>query len=140
MKLELLRHKILNTHFEVNNNYTRDGETIEIDISFKYKLIDETLDFSEEFVAITLQVEIFPETEELDYPFYLCSEIVGEFAIDLDSKALMMDSTTEKIPVSEMISILMSYLRAYFATLTSLAGLSTLNMPNLNIKEIFGII
>lgn len=114
----------LNTEFEQDSN-----SEIELDLSFNI----ETSTSSDDNSGYTeIELKVFEEAEENDYPFCLKTSIVGYFSADDDMK----HKDFENMCKYNGVSILFPFLRSAITDITKSANISPLILPLINVKNL----
>lgn len=110
--------------FKSNFNFSGEDKNIDFDLNTNYNFEDNNF-------ILELEMIIFPNAEENDYPFSMKVKLMGLF--EVESQA----TETEKINFTEKnaIAILFPYLRALVSVYTSNANIGTTILPPINVVK-----
>lgn len=110
--------------FKSNFKFSGEEKDLEFDINSNYQ-------FEGDKFILALDLEIFPNPEENDYPFNMKVSVIGLF--DVKSEA----SEKEKIDFAEKnsIAILFPYLRSLVSVYTANSNIGTTILPPINVVK-----
>ena len=111
---------------EFRTNFTFSGEDKDIKFDF-----DNSYEYEDDNFILKLNMVIFPEAEQNDYPFSMKVEIIGLFEVDSSADDEIKISFAEK----NAIAILFPYLRALVSVYTSNANIGTTILPPINVVK-----
>jgi len=117
--LRFSKYVVNNVQFIYNQNYKRADKILEIVFG-----IDHNIKYESGKMLTTLLIDIFPDMEKNNYPFYMHVELKGFFTIDGDNFKSFETSS---------IAILYPYLRALVSTYTANSNVPTLILPPINV-------
>lgn len=119
-KLSFLGYNVKEVVFKVNDNFKNDGKPIDIQFSLTHETITK-----EKRMNIELNLEVFNNMEENNYPFTMKVTTLGKFAIQGEN--------IENFEING-IAILYPYLRAIVSTYTANSNIPTLILPPINVS------
>lgn len=119
-KLSFLGYNVKEVVFKVNDKFKNDGKPIDIQFSLTHETI-----IKEKRMNIELNLEVFNNMEENNYPFTMKVTTLGKFAIQGDN--------IENFEING-IAILYPYLRAIVSTYTANSNIPTLILPPINVS------
>ncbi|WP_283700585.1 protein-export chaperone SecB [Clostridium perfringens] len=108
--------------FEINLKYS--GRDVSIDME-----LDKHNDISDDQFATILDLDLFPNAEENDYPFNMQVRLIGIFTIDNEENEKVRESYIEK----NSITILFPYLRSIVSAYTTNSNVGTTILPTINV-------
>jgi protein-export chaperone SecB len=111
-------------HFVRNEEYKKtDSIPIEFDIEKDIKIFNDT-----NSANVTLDVKVFDQANEKNYPFYFRVKMTGFFQVE------NVETEEEKTLVeTNAIAILFPYIRALISSFTANANVSPLILPPINV-------
>lgn len=112
-------------------NFEHNPQFIEEPVSIEFKISKSIVLRSETEMEVTLELDVFPEFKEKNFPFNLKTKFTGYFEIDL------RDAETDAMKYAETnaVAILFPYLRALVSTFTSNANVQPLILPPINVVK-----
>ena len=113
---------------EFNTNFEFSGKDKDKDIDFD---IDSDCYFEENNFVIALDLTIFPESKERDYPFTMRVKIVGLFEVDPQ----INEETKKDFAERNSIAILFPYVRALVSVYSLNANIGNLILPPINVVK-----
>lgn len=119
-KLSFLGYNVKEVVFKVNDKFKNDGKPIDIQFSLTHETI-----IKEKRMNIELNLEVFNNMEENNYPFTMKVTTLGKFAIQGEN--------IENFEING-IAILYPYLRAIVSTYTANSNIPTLILPPINVS------
>lgn len=122
-KLRFIDYQVKEVILKQNDKFINDKEEIDIDFDLKH-----TTNVKDNRMKIKLEIVIFDETEEKNYPFYMKTVLEGNFAIE--------GQDIEKFEING-ISLLYPYVRAIISTYTANSNIPTLILPPINVIEYY---
>ncbi|MCI8654583.1 MAG: hypothetical protein HFJ48_01730 [Clostridia bacterium] len=122
-KLRFIDYQVKEVILKQNDKFINDKEEIDIDFDLKHMT-----NIKDNRMKIKLEIVIFDETEEKNYPFYMKTVLEGNFAIE--------GQDIEKFEING-ISLLYPYVRAIISTYTANSNIPTLILPPINVIEYY---
>ena len=122
-KLRFINYQIKEVILKQNDKFTNDKDEIDIDFDLKH-----ITHISDNRMKIELEIIIFDNAEEKNYPFYMKTVLEGSFAIEGED--------IEKFEING-ISLLYPYVRAIISTYTANSNIPTLILPPINVIEYY---
>lgn len=120
--LKFLGYSIASLLFKRNENFTPHPVEIKFDVNSSVKLVDANT------ANVTINLLLFPNAEESNYPFTMELSFVGEFRIEnFDHQK---DNNLFEI---NAVTIMFPYLRALVTTITANANVPPLILPPINV-------
>lgn len=111
-------------NIEFRNNIEFTNKEVKLDFD-----IDSEIDFvNENEFMLGLQLELFRDAEENDYPFNFKIEIIGMFEIEADTEQERMNYAEKNA-----VAILFPYVRALITTFTSASNVQPIILPPINV-------
>lgn len=128
--LKFLNYDVDNIIFEKNKEF--DQEKVKIDISLKKDInfMEKENDGSEKY-SVSLEINIFEDPIENNFPFSLLIKITGYFNVITKDEKMK-----EELINLNSVSILFPYLRSLVSTITANSNISSLIIPPLNINKL----
>jgi preprotein translocase subunit SecB len=115
-------------HVTFKHNPKFNNESVTIDFNLNRNIVFK----SDNEMAVTLELEVFPAYKEKNYPFNLKTVFTGYFEIDLEGAE--MDA--RKYAETNAIAILFPYMRALVSTFTANANVQPLILPPINVVKL----
>lgn len=109
-------------NFEINLAYT--GKNVEIDME-----LDKQTEIDGDQFATILDLNLFPNHLENDYPFNMKVRLIGIFSIENEDNEKIRESYIER----NSITILFPYLRSIVSTYTANSNVGTTVLPTINV-------
>lgn len=119
--LRFLNYTVNKVNFELNDNFDNNGQKIRHDFN-----IGHSIEIEDNKMLVTIQLNVFPNMKENNYPFSIDLEVSGLFQVSGDEP--------EKYEINAL-AILYPYLRSLVSTYTANSNVSTLVLPPINIKK-----
>ncbi|MBL7575491.1 protein translocase subunit secB [Peptoniphilus asaccharolyticus DSM 20463] len=117
-------YRVIEINYNLNDKFKAD-ETLDIDINFR---LGHGLEVIDNTMIVSLGADIFSDPEENNYPFSMRVILEGMFTGE--------DGETEMEKyLPNALSILFPYVRSIVSTYTSVANISPLNLPTINIIQ-----
>lgn len=113
-------YKVEKIEFERNKNYRGKGVKVELNIDKSIEYVDKTMN-------VYLTVRLFDKKEK-DYPFRMIVTVKGVFEIEDNSENINFEPNA--------IAILYPYIRAIISTYTSVANVTPLILPTINVNKL----
>ncbi|PXV63103.1 preprotein translocase subunit SecB [Halanaerobium congolense] len=128
--LKFLNYDVDNIIFEKNKEF--DQEKVKMDISLKKDIsfMEKESDGSEKY-SVSLEINIFEDPIENNFPFSLFIKITGYFNVITKDEKMK-----EELINLNSVSILFPYLRSLVSTITANSNISSLIIPPLNINKL----
>lgn len=128
--LKFLNYDVDNIIFEKNKEF--DQEKVKMDISLKKDInfMEKESDGSEKY-SVSLEINIFEDPIENNFPFSLFIKITGYFNVITKD-----ENMKEELINLNSVSILFPYLRSLVSTITANSNISSLIIPPLNINKL----
>lgn len=125
--LEFRDYKVKSVIFKINENY--EGNSVDLDFRMRsrYRFLNDNMN---EFLT-ELNVEIFSNAEEKNYPFTMNLVVEGFFKVNSNNENIINDMVTKN-----SISILFPYVRSLVSTYTSNSNVNTLILPPINVLKL----
>lgn len=125
--LEFRDYKVKRVIFKINENY--EGKSVDLDFRMgsRYRFLNDNMN---EFLT-ELNVEIFSNAEEKNYPFTMNLVVEGFFKVNSNDENIIKDMVTKN-----SISILFPYVRSLVSTYTSNSNVNTLILPPINVLKV----
>jgi len=125
--LEFRDYKVKSVIFKINENY--EGNSVDLDFRMRsrYRFLNDNMN---EFLT-ELNVEIFSDAEEKNYPFTMNLVVEGFFKVNSNNENIINDMVTKN-----SISILFPYVRSLVSTYTSNSNVNTLILPPINVLKL----
>ncbi|WP_304086248.1 protein-export chaperone SecB [Peptostreptococcus stomatis] len=125
--LEFRDYKVKGVIFKINENY--EGNSVDLDFRMRsrYRFLNDNMN---EFLT-ELNVEIFSNAEEKNYPFTMNLVVEGFFKVNSNNENIINDMVTKN-----SISILFPYVRSLVSTYTSNSNVNTLILPPINVLKL----
>lgn len=108
------------------NNYAFKGESIKLDFDITHSI--EYTEDEENTFLVTLNIDIFDNAKENNYPFTMNVSITGIFQTNIEDVYRI-----KKFAEINSIAILFPYLRSIVSTYTSNANVQPLILPPINV-------
>jgi preprotein translocase subunit SecB len=124
-KLIFKNYSIDSLNFEKNHSFTHQKVNIDFNVTS-----DINTDADKNDATVTLNLEVFKNYLEKDYPFHLEMSVTGFFSVDP-----MADQNLRLIETNA-VAILFPYLRALVSTITANANVAPLILPPINVVEL----
>lgn len=118
-KLRFVNYKVMEVHLKQNEKFENDGKPIDVKSTLRHHT-----DIKENNMKIKLEIVVFDNAEENNFPFYLRTVLEGEFEIEGDD--------IEKFEING-ISLLYPYARSIISTYTANSNIPTLVLPPINV-------
>lgn len=112
---------------EFYNNEYYDEDQVKVDFHIAKEI--EYMDDEDNTIFVTLDVKIFDNAKEKNYPFSMNISMTGIFEIDNIDKRTMFAEVNA-------IAILFPYLRAIVSTYTANANVTPLILPPINVVKL----
>lgn len=131
-KIRFEDFRVSESHFKINDSFDSEAsENIPLDLSIETQLgINEA-----NFLIVSINIEIFKNSKEKNYPFEVYSKIQGKF--DTDGIFVNLgDSTQEKLFIEKGLQELYPHMRSYILNLTSASGFPPLVLPPINYSNL----
>ncbi|SHJ33387.1 preprotein translocase subunit SecB [Dethiosulfatibacter aminovorans DSM 17477] len=123
--LRFHNYVVNSVNFEHNLDF--DSETVSIDFKINRKI--KFTSASE--MQVTLELDVFPDYKEKNYPFNLKTTFTGYFEVDLDDA----DMDAKKYAETNAVAILFPYVRALVSTFTANSNVQPLILPPINVVK-----
>ena len=120
---------VLKSEFEINTDFTPDDDKkveVEFEIDSDFYVQDD-----KSLALVILQCEVFTNSENHNKPYTLNVDVLGKFKLSEPIRG----TDLEELCKVNATAILFPYLRAYISNLTSLSGMTTLNLPTINVHK-----
>lgn len=127
-KFKFIDQRIDKIDFWVNDESTNDP--IDVAMSLTKKALRNPKD---QQAIVTLEIKIFDNAKENNYPFYLNVSVSGIFGVNEE----MDDEHFERFSNVNAVGVLFPYLRSAVTCITALSGLNTLILPLMNVVAMF---
>lgn len=119
-------YNVEKVEFIKNNDFNNDNVKID------FKVDKETsFDKNSNIGKVTLDVNIFKDPIQNNYPFSLRILVTGIFTIDCDD-----DDLCQKLLNKNAVSILFPYIRALITTYTANSNVPALILPPINVNKL----
>lgn len=119
-KLSFFGYYVKEVSFKMNDSFKSSDEPVKIKSSLNH-----ITKIEEDKMYIELNLSVFDNMEENNYPFEMKVKLVGQFAIQGDN--------IQKFEING-IAILYPYLRAIVSTYTANSNIPTLILPPINVS------
>lgn len=124
-KLRFIDYIVNNIEFKNNMEFDNSKEVkIEFDIDSEIEFVDD-----KKFM-LGLEIELFKNPEENNYPFSFKAEIIGTFEIDSDD-----ENEKKNLAEKNSVAILFPYVRALISTFTSASNVEPVILPPINVAQ-----
>lgn len=121
-KLKFIDYVVNNIEFR--NNYNYDAKKTKLDFD-----INSAVDFTDDsHFSLGLQVELFRDAQENNFPFNFKVEVIGQFEIEASSQEERM-----KYAEQNAVAILFPYVRALISTFTAASNVQPVILPPINV-------
>ncbi len=122
-KLIFIDYKVKEVILRRNDNFESDGSPVDVAFDIKHKTVKKDND-----MKIILEVEVFKEAEEKNYPFYIKVILEGNFETEGED--------IERFEING-IALLYPYIRAIISTYTANSNIPTLILPPINVANYY---
>lgn len=119
-KLIFKEYKVQKIEFEANEDYNGKGVKVELNI-------DKSIEYIDKNMNVILAVKLFNKMEK-DYPFKMNITVKGIFEIENNTENINFEPNA--------IAILYPYIRAIVSTYTSMANVTPLILPTINVNKL----
>lgn len=121
-KLKFIDYVVNNIEFR--NNYNYDAKKTKLDFD-----INSAVDFTDDsHFSLGLQVELFRDAQENNFPFNFKVEVIGQFEIEASSQEERM-----RYAEQNAVAILFPYVRALISTFTAASNVQPVILPPINV-------
>lgn len=121
-KLKFIDYVVNNIEFR--NNYNYDAKKTKLDFD-----INSAVDFTDDsHFSLGLQVELFRDAQENNFPFNFKVEVIGQFEIEASSQEERM-----KYAEQNAVAILFPYVMALISTFTAASNVQPVILPPINV-------
>ena len=118
-KLRFVNYKVMEVFLKQNEKFENERRPIDVQFTLKHHT-----DIKGNNMKIKLEIVVFDNAEENNFPFYLKTVLEGEFEIEGDD--------IEKFEING-ISLLYPYVRSIISTYTANSNIPTLVLPPINV-------
>lgn len=124
-KLIFKNYSIDSLSFERNNRFEHKKVNIDFDVNSAISIDTET-----NSATVTLNLEIFKDYVDNNYPFHLLISVTGYFGVEPPAKDNI------KLIETNAVAILFPYVRSLVSTITANANVTPLILPPINVVEL----
>jgi len=128
--LKFLNYDVDNIIFEKNKEFNQEKVKMDISLKKDINFVEKESDGSERY-SVSLEINIFEDPIENNFPFSLFIKITGYFNVITKD-----ENMKEELINLNSVSILFPYLRSLVSTITANSNISSLIIPPLNINKL----
>lgn len=114
--------------FHVNHKFDSESVDLDFQVGREIELVEE--DEYEHVLLVTLNVEIFRDAIERNYPFSMSISVTGIFEVEGTH-----DEQKQGLAEVNAVAILFPYIRALVTTFTANANVNPLVLPPINVVK-----
>jgi preprotein translocase subunit SecB len=128
--LKFLNYDVDNILFEKNKKFNQEKVKMDISLKKDINFVEKESDESEKY-SVSLEINIFEDPIENNFPFSLFIKMTGYFNVITKD-----ENMKEELINLNSVSILFPYLRSLVSTITANSNISSLIIPPLNINKL----
>jgi preprotein translocase subunit SecB len=128
--LKFLNYDVDNILFEKNKKFNQEKVKMDISLKKDINFVEKESDGSENY-SVSLEINIFEDPIENNFPFSLFIKMTGYFNVITKD-----ENMKEELINLNSVSILFPYLRSLVSTITANSNISSLIIPPLNINKL----